>query len=482
MKFFRRLTIGLLSFAALFVTQFVLAADDAADHQRVAVSRRGKLRWTRIDRCYRQCDWPQSVRAAAAAVELHGDDSMVVGGGIGPAKLVGQEGKLRAVAIVVQGPPSNTKLAIVACDVLMIERDILDVAARTIEQRTGIPFDHILVNATHTHHAPTTVTIHGYKREESFTRQVQDAIVRAVVEADMRLASAGECTVHFALGKEATVGQNSRQLLADGSIYWIGPRDTFVRPTGAFDPDLPVLAFRRQDGAHEAILFNHSTHTIGTRSGAKRSPSFYGLAAQELEQEVGGTTLFLEGASGSTHNLNLTTPVMIDRIKTAVRSALKNTGPLAVTRLAARRREITVTVRRFDEEKEDAAVRSYCAKYAPQGADYIVKVFREMRRELAGRQGQSRKTWVHAMRIGEVAIVGVPAEFFTVLGIEIKKQSPFPHTIVAELANDYIGYVGNAEAYDLGGYQLWTGLHSFTPKGTGEQIVRAAVSLLQELR
>ena len=42
---------------------------------------------------------------------------------------------------------------------------------------------------------------------------------------------------------------------------------------------------------------------IGTRSPGKRSPSFYGLAAQELETELGGVVGFLEGASGSTHNL-----------------------------------------------------------------------------------------------------------------------------------------------------------------------------------
>ena len=34
-----------------------------------------------------------------------------------------------------------------------------------------------------------------------------------------------------------------------------------------------------------------------------RSPSFYGLAAQELEQQLGGVVCFLEGASGSTHNI-----------------------------------------------------------------------------------------------------------------------------------------------------------------------------------
>jgi hypothetical protein len=65
-----------------------------------------------------------------------------------------------------------------------------------------------------------------------------------------------------------------------------------VRPTGPFDPELPVLAFVRPDGKPEAVLFNHSTHTIGTIRGAVRSLSFYGLAAQELEAERGGTFLF----------------------------------------------------------------------------------------------------------------------------------------------------------------------------------------------
>ncbi len=36
--------------------------------------------------------------------------------------------------------------------------------------------------------------------------------------------------------------------------------------TGPFDPQLPVLAFRGEDGKLQALIFNHSTHTIGTRT------------------------------------------------------------------------------------------------------------------------------------------------------------------------------------------------------------------------
>ncbi|MBI2480905.1 MAG: hypothetical protein HYV60_20425 [Planctomycetia bacterium] len=81
----------------------------------------------------------ESLRAGAASVDLVADDAMVIGGSIGPGRVKGQEGKLRAAAVVIQGPPDQTRLALVACDVLMVERDILDAACRQIEQRTGIP-------------------------------------------------------------------------------------------------------------------------------------------------------------------------------------------------------------------------------------------------------------------------------------------------------------------------------------------------------
>ena len=71
---------------------------------------------------------------------------------------------------------------------------------------------------------------------------------------------------------------------------------------------------------------------------------------------------------------------------------------------------------------------------------------------------------------------------FTSLGIEIKRRSPFRYTYVVELANDYIGYIPDKEAFDLGGYQVWTGFHSFVERGTGERIVDEAVRLLTRLR
>ncbi len=418
------------------------------------------------------------LRVGTGAAELEADDSMPIAGGIGPGYVKGQEGKLRAVAVVVE-KSGAAPVAIVACDVLMITRDLADAAIAEIEKTCGIPASHVLVCATHTHHAPSTIKVHGYGRAEAFCRRLQEGVVKAVRDARAAMA---DTTFHFKLGTEKTVGMNSRLLLKDGTIFWVGPRDDAAGPTGPFDPDLPVLAFRSPAGKLQALLFGHSSHSIGTLKAGVRSPAFYGMAAQELERELGGTVAFLEGASGSTHVYNMGAKEAFDRIKGAVLDTQARTEPQEVRKLAALKRPFVFKVRTFDEVAEQQAVSEYCKKRIGQPhAEPVIEVFRKMRKELAPQQAQERTTWVQAIAIGDVAMVGVPAEFFTKLGMDLKRRSPFKNTVVVELANDWIGYTPDREAHKLGGYQVWTGFHSYAEPGTGERIVDEAVKMLEEL-
>jgi neutral ceramidase len=427
---------------------------------------------------------PESHSAApwnvgAASVAMQADDSMVIGGSIGPNFVQGQEGLLQSTAVVIRG--DNKALCLIAADVLMMHRKWLDQVCSGIEKECGIPSENILINASHTHHAPTTVSIHGYEEDEEFCKRTIAAMLEAAKLANNQALGGNACQGYFRLGQEATVGQNSRMLMKDGKIFWIGPRDEAVRPTDPFDVDLPVLAFRKPDGTNVSMLFNHSTHCIGTRTG-KRSPSFYGLAAQELTEKLKAPVVFFSGAAGSTHNLTLDCNEMVVRIASAFEDTLEKVQPMESDRLASIKRELTFTMRTFDEQAEDQAVVDYCRKYAPQVADKIIDVFRESRRQLKPHQGETRSMWIQAMQIGDVYVVGVPAEFFTVLGLEIKRRSPFRNTFVFGLSNDYVGYLPNRAGFQKGGYQTWTGLHSFTEVGTGEMVVEATLKLLNELK
>ena len=296
---------------------------------------------------------------------------------------------------------------------------------KKIENQLGIPFDNILVTSTHTHHGPST-------DDPAFITILKDAIFMVVSEADQKLSSAEASEMYFWLGQEATVGQNSRLLLSDSTIYWYGRKSDAVRPTGSFDQELPVIAFMNKDKKPEGVLFNHSTHTIGARKRGVLSPAFYGLAAQELENEHGGKFIFLLGAHGSTHDFTLTTDEKIFRSREAVTQALKKAQKRDIRKLVSVKEEFEYKVREFDDEKEEEAIAYYCRtrlgnlseeeKWTDSDWDpdpgATLASFRKRREELEPHQGETRKTWLQVMVIGDIAFVGIPGELFNDVNIK----------------------------------------------------------------
>jgi len=138
-------------------------------------------------------------------------------------------------------------------------------------------------------------------------------------------------------------------------------------------------------------------------------------------------------------------------------------------------------MRHFDEAAEEAAVRYWSETYLPDNPEPNQNVFRAMRQTMASLQGQERQAWLQVIRLGEVALVGIPGEMFARLGLEIRRRSPFRNTYVIGMANGTIGYIGDRAAYELGGYQLWAGEHSPSEPGTGEAMVEQALEMLGEL-
>ena len=378
-------------------------------------------------------------------------------------------------------------------DTLEVPADIYEEVARRLETEAGVSPDRILLCATHSHHAPSTIDHLGMRRDRDFCASLQETLVRAALDALRGLdSSQSGCRLLFAESQEATVGMNSRYLLKDGTIAWYAYAwEDVIRPTGPYDPDLPVLAAVAPSGETRAVLFSHSVHNIGTLSRETYSPGTYGLAAQELERQHQGVTLFLPGAFGSTHYTGgfgatplpyaLTTAERVYRIVEAVKEGLDRAEAMDVDAIQALRRPFTYRLRTFDEAKEAATVQRWAEKYTPREAASHCRAFAEMRREMAPVQGEERQTWLHAIRLGDIALVGIPGELFAHLELAIRRRSPFRHTYVIGLANGTIGYIGDRKAYELGGYQLWAGWHSRSEPGTGEAMVDQAVAMLEEL-
>jgi len=415
------------------------------------------------------------LNASAATAEIQVNDLPAANG-------KRQEAPLRASVLLIQG---DAPVCIISCDVLGIMRDTAEEIAAEIGQSCGVPFDNVMVTATHTHHAPRSMPVYTTPRIEELCRRLVAASTQAAREAKL---GASQVQLLFAMGQEATVGENSRWLMRDGQVSWYKHDEAeMVRPTGPHDVDLPVVAFREPSGRLTGSILLHGTHNIGTLDadpGGVISPGFFGLAAQELERQHEAPFLYLPGAFGSSHRRDsqLGGAEAMKRVVDAVNDALDKARPMPATPVVAIKRRYTCRYRQFDEAKEADQVSRWCRRwFSDEQAESHEQIYAAVREQMAGRAGKTFDTWLQVLRVGEAAIMGIPGEMFAALGLELRRRSPFRHTLIAGLANDEIGYIADRRGYRDGGYQTWFCGHSQLEPGEGEKMVEASLALLQEV-
>lgn len=88
---------------------------------------------------------------------------------------------------------------------------------------------------------------------------------------------------------------------------------------------------------------------------------------------------------------------------------------------------------------------------------------------------------LQAIRIGDLAVCGIPFETFVETGLELKDRSPFPQTMVIGLANGRYGYLPTPQQHRLGGYETWLGTNK-VQKDASVIITNNLLEMLAELR
>ena len=87
---------------------------------------------------------------------------------------------------------------------------------------------------------------------------------------------------------------------------------------------------------------------------------------------------------------------------------------------------------------------------------------------------------IQAIRIGDLAVCGIPFETFVETGLDLKKRSPFPLTMVIGLANGRHGYLPTPEQHKLGGYETWLGTN-VVQEDTSVILTNHLLEMLKEL-
>jgi len=101
----------------------------------------------------------------------------------------------------------------------------------------------------------------------------------------------------------------------------------------------------------------------------------------------------------------------------------------------------------------------------------------------AGETEVKLPTSVQVIALGDIALIGYPAEVFFEIGEAVQAGSPFPITLPVTHVNGSIGYMPIASAYEEGGYEINSRAHhkglGITPEAE-RAVTEASIEALQE--
>ena len=86
---------------------------------------------------------------------------------------------------------------------------------------------------------------------------------------------------------------------------------------------------------------------------------------------------------------------------------------------------------------------------------------------------------VEAVRIGEIALVGVRPELNCISGLAVSNVSPFQNTLVCTMVNGAAKYMADRKSYDRFTYEA---MNSPFGKGAAEIVVQQSEELLESLK
>jgi hypothetical protein len=187
---------------------------------------------------------------------------------------------------------------LIASDHLGFRGSLTEPLCARIMAATGLPRSAILVNSSHTHHAPAhfqpSMRDHPpphLAAIERYTRWLEERFVATAVAALDRLEPA---TLAFASGL-VDFPVNRRAYTAQGVVLGFNPR-------GPVDRSVPVLRVAGPDGALRAIVFGAACHnTTLPRTGLEVAGDYAGFAQAGLEERFPGVqAMFLQGCGGDT--------------------------------------------------------------------------------------------------------------------------------------------------------------------------------------
>lgn len=390
---------------------------------------------------------------------------------------------------------ANT-VALVGVDALSIKHSMCERARAIIQEAVGIPPEHVLFGASHSHSAGPSCQLFDSEFDPAYVEHMALQGATAVIDANRRKQ---ELRVGVGVGEARNVAFPRRWIMKDGTQR-SHPRDdqaNMDHPQGELDESVNVIGVADADGTLRGCVVNFTCHGTTGYGAGMASADWICVLRESLKSVFGPDfgVVYLQGACGDVTQVDNTaapdTPWGGPHMGRKVGGAVAGEAIKLLTQMhfvdtmavSAARKSIELEPRRPSEEQLEWA-RAHVGGAEPnknRWANDGIWSREWLNLAAINEQEPVVPCELQAISIGDAAFAANPGEYFCTLGMDIKRGSPFTNTFVVELANGCVGYVPSEDAYE-GGYESQMAPSSKLVPGSGEKIAAELVELLKSMR
>jgi hypothetical protein len=393
----------------------------------------------------------QQLKVGAAKRIITPNPLISVSGGVGtPKPTIEKKGELFVRAMVLE--KGTEKIAIVNIDNLGWPAALGNRARKLIN---NIPFNNILIGATHTHSAPDAYAFPDEKGNYAADLKYLDWCVTQIADA-VNEASANLEPAKLKIAVGEAQGKIAYNYYAP-DLY--DPRCGVIQALGTKgkNKDLPIVT-----------LVNYAIHpeVIGSDQGIL-SPDLIGPLYDRIEAKAGGMALFMNGAQGGM----VTADNRQDDNKEANDwEECKRIGNLLADE----------ALRILSEAKIQEDPDLYCASSKaefPIDSEMMRYILNNSPLKM-GDSDQYVTTTLNLLNIGSAQILTIPGEALPNIGYYLKRNMPTEHPFLFGLTNDAFGYILTKEDFNSFKRYMYVSRTSLGEK-TGEILINDLLTLIQ---
>ena len=394
---------------------------------------------------------------------------------------------------------NEKKIALISVDNCSIKAEVSKPWMEEIEAVTGISKDAIFLSATHTHT--------GNEEEDKLIAKYTTFLGQRIVNSvQLALADVKPAKMGYIYGwAPERVAYIRRYMMKDGTTFTCPPIDdpNIDHALGELDQRVNVLRFDQENG-QTIVLVNYGLHA-DTTNGDMISADWPAWMTKTLDKALDGVkTIFFNGAEGDVGSTNVhpsggdmnDTEISFDNEMKSPGMARFVGRAIAGTVLQVFDKVCYVDVDNIDIMKKTVVVPSNMPtpeelplakqywQWHLEGRDDLIP-YKAMQlttavTEVMHEHGpETYDVNLTAVKIGPVAMLGMPGEPFTDIGVEIKKAEGWDLVLPVCLTNGSIRYFPMQSAFDEGGYEARS---CFFKVGVAERIIDGAKELLNEIQ